>query len=149
LLRQPTALVEAAHLLTFLLGGLLGGALEILLISLASTYAPAAAQGRLFAGISLVKLGGSISGNLVGAAQFQASLDSIDGPYVLRGGAKPLTLLALPSLLVVVALTSVLPARSATPSRLTPVVMDVASEAESCESLDADSGSERAKRHDR
>jgi MFS family permease len=93
----------------FLLGGVCGSALEVVLTSLSSVFVPPRAQGRLFAGLLLVKLGGSVVGNLVGTALFQTSMDATSGPWLLRGGALPIEVFALPALINLAGLVCVLP----------------------------------------
>jgi len=108
-LRTPTPLVQGAHVAFFLLGGVCGSALEVVLTSLSSVFVPPRAQGRLFAGLLLVKLGGSVVGNLVGTALFQTSMDATSGPWLLRGGALPIEVFALPALINLAGLVCVLP----------------------------------------
>ena len=108
-LRTPTPLVQGAHVAFFLLGGVCGSALEVVLTSLSSVFVPPRAQGRLFAGLLLVKLGGSVVGNLVGTALFQTSMDATSGPWLLRGGALPIEAFALPALINLAGLVCVLP----------------------------------------
>ena len=108
-LRTPTPLVQGAHVAFFLLGGVCGSALEVVLTSLSSVFVPPRAQGRLFASLLLVKLGGSVVGNLVGTALFQTSMDATSGPWLLRGGALPIEAFALPALINLAGLVCVLP----------------------------------------
>jgi len=145
LLRAPSPNTEGLHVLLFLAGGLLGGATELLLVSLSSTALPPRAQGRLFALLSMTKLGGSVGGSLYCTAQFQVSLDAASGPYFLRGGAAPVVWLALPSLVALLALACVLPP-AAGGERDASGCEEVSVEEESSSSIEA---SPRVKRHDR
>uniref|UniRef100_A0A6U7NB69 Major facilitator superfamily (MFS) profile domain-containing protein n=1 Tax=Haptolina brevifila TaxID=156173 RepID=A0A6U7NB69_9EUKA len=111
MLREPSSsvLVRGGHVSFFLVGTTAGGALELLLQSLSSTLVPPRAQGRLFALMSMIKLGGTITGNLWLAKLFQVSIDAGSGPEVLRGGALPVALLAVPVLFNLASLTFMLP----------------------------------------
>lgn len=105
------------------------------------------AVGRLFALLSMTKLGGSVGGSLYCTAQFQVSLDAASGPYFLRGGAAPVVWLALPSLLALLALACVLPpAAGGERDASAEGCEEVSVEEESSSSIEA---SPRVKRHDR
>ncbi|EOD12550.1 hypothetical protein EMIHUDRAFT_470812 [Emiliania huxleyi CCMP1516] len=139
LLRAPSPNTEGLHVLLFLAGGLLGGA------TARAGRAHGVESGRLFALLSMTKLGGSVGGSLYCTAQFQVSLDAASGPYFLRGGAAPVVWLALPSLLALLALACVLPP-AAGGERDASGCEEVSVEEESSSSIEA---SPRVKRHDR
>ena len=113
-LQEATPLSEALHVGGVLLADLCNSAFEIILIAISSTFAPPDAQGRLFALLALVRYAGSILANLAGTSLYQTSLGWQGVPPLLGGGgALPTSLLALPALINVAALTSTLYARSA------------------------------------
>ena len=109
LLRTPTPLVQAAHVASLMVATLGSQMIEVVLTSLSSTYVPAATQGRLFAAMAVVKLGGSMTGNLYGSRLFQDSLADPSALALIGGGALPVVALSLPTFLVFVALTCFLP----------------------------------------
>ena len=106
LMQSVSGLTIALHVVSMLLGGVANSALELILTALASTHVPPTYQGRLFAALAVLRCAGSASGNLLGSALFQYSLDmTSDAPLLVRGGALPITLMVVPAALNLLALT--------------------------------------------
>ena len=78
-------------------------ALEPCLRALASTLVPCSLQGRSFAALNVASALGSAAAGMLGTRLYQASLDSADLPWAVRGGALPAVLVA-PCLLAAVLL---------------------------------------------
>ena len=113
-LQSHTTLTVTSHLVLIFFGGVCIAGMEVVLVALSSRFAPPHVQGRLFAGMVIVKLSGSITGNLCGTRLFQASLDLPAGSSsFVGGGALPISLLTVLALIAVAALTATVARASA------------------------------------
>ena len=123
LMQSVSGLTIALHVVSMLLGGVANSALELILTALASTHVPPTYQGRLFAALAVLRCAGSASGNLLGSALFQYSLEqpasgggAPPAPLLVRGGALPITLMMVPAALNLFALTRCILSASASSS---------------------------------